>query len=186
MQHTIFTRVAAVLVAVSLLFAYCKKGDAGPAGPAGPAGAAGAQGPKGDTGTANVIYSAWLDVNYTVDKTTGGDTLGFFANITAPKLSSAILNNGEIKVYFNFGSAAQPDVVPLPLADPFYGLYTTVDLFPQRIYLYSNFNPSTVTVSGNKVYQHRYILIPGSVPGRMANIDWKDYNKVKAALNLPD
>lgn len=179
-------RVAASLVAISLLFANCKKGDAGPEGPAGPAGPAGAQGPKGDTGTANVIYSAWLDVTYTVDIADNGDTLGYYANIPAPKLTSAILNSGEMKVYFNFGTTAQPDVVPLPLSDPFYGLVFTVDYFVQRIYVYANFDPSTVVSGGNKYYQHRYILIPGSVPGRMAKPDWKDYNKVKEQLGIPD
>jgi hypothetical protein len=183
MQKRITLRVAATLVAVSLLFAYCKKGDAGPEGPAGPSGP---QGPKGDTGTANVIYSAWLDAAYTPEKNANGDTIGYFTNITAPKLTSAILNSGEIKAYMNFGTTTNPDVVPLPLADPFYGMYITVDLFVQRIYLYSNFDAGTYTDGGAKRLQYRYILIPGSVQGRMAKIDWNDYNKVKEQLQLPD
>ena len=58
----------ASVIAITLIFTQCQKGDTGPAGPAGPAGPtgptgpAGANGAKGDTGTANVIYSAWLDV----------------------------------------------------------------------------------------------------------------------------
>jgi hypothetical protein len=58
----------ASLVLITFIFTQCQKGDVGPAGPAGPTGAAGAAGspgatgPKGDTGTANVIYSPWLDV----------------------------------------------------------------------------------------------------------------------------
>ena len=54
-----------------LFFTACSKtgptGPAGPAGQDGAAGAAGPAGPKGDTGTANVIYSPWLDVTYKPD-----------------------------------------------------------------------------------------------------------------------
>src|SRR4051812_48308804 len=76
MRHNFCSKVFMPLIAVTLLFAYCKKGDTGPAGPAGANGAAGTpgaagptgpQGAKGDTGTANVIYSQWLDVAYDAD-----------------------------------------------------------------------------------------------------------------------
>ncbi|WP_315823087.1 hypothetical protein [Paraflavitalea speifideaquila] len=186
MQHRSLLRTAALLVAVSFLLVRCSKGGEGPTGPAGPAGANGAPGPAGPAGTANVIFSPWLDVTYTVDKAQNGDTLGYFANITADKLTVEILNGGEMKVYFNYGSSAQPDVAPMPITDPFYGLFTTVDFFVKRIYLYSNFNASTVTQSGNKIQQHRYILIPGGTGARVAKPDWNDYNKVKAFYNLPD
>src|SRR5664279_32464 len=112
------------LLAITLFFFACgKKGDpgaAGAAGPAGQTGPAGPQGPKGDTGTANVIYSAWLDVPFKPDTVHNGatiDTLGFFANVTATKLDSAMIANGEMKVYLNLGSASNPDVVPLPFVD---------------------------------------------------------------------
>src|SRR3954464_11861709 len=97
-------------VVISLLGASCQKGDTGPAGPQGPqgeqgqAGAAGAPGPKGDTGTANVIYSNWLDVTYAADTAQNGtviDTVGYYANVPAAKLDSPILAHGEIKVYLN-------------------------------------------------------------------------------------
>ncbi len=183
MQQKYALRMAAVLVALSFLLVRCSKGGEGPTGPAGPPGATGAPGP---TGTANVIFSPWLDVTYTVDKAQNGDTLGFFANITAQKLSADILNGGEMKVYFNYGSTAQPDVAPMPITDPFFGLFTTVDFFVQRIYIYSSFDAGTFTQSGNKFQQHRYILIPGGTGARVAQPDWNDYNKVKAFYNLPD
>lgn len=46
---------------------------------------------KSDTGTANVIYSSWLDVTYLADTIHIGtlvDTIGFYTNITAPKLTT--------------------------------------------------------------------------------------------------
>jgi hypothetical protein len=64
--------------------------------PAGAAGSPGATGPKGDTGTANVIYSPWLDVTYgldtvhnndgTIDTVLWGCTVSRLIN--SPRLSS--------------------------------------------------------------------------------------------------
>jgi hypothetical protein len=189
-----FLTVFALLLVISVIFTQCSKdGEAGPAGPAGPAGAtgpAGPTGPKGDTGTANVIYSAWLDVTYAPDTIHNGsiiDTVGFYANITATKLTSAIINSGEMKVYMNFGTTASPDVVPLPYFDVYSLISITPDFLVQRIFLYSNANASTVTQGGQKYLQYRYILIPGTVSGRLSKpIDWNDYNKVKAYLGLTD
>ena len=100
-----------LLFTVILVFAGCAKdgetGPQGPAGPAGPTGSTGTQGPKGDVGTANVIYSPWLDVTYEAipDQTTG-DPIAWVAEIPAPKLTADILLKGEIKVYLNAGTAA--------------------------------------------------------------------------------
>jgi hypothetical protein len=211
MKLKLLTIPGSLLIVMILFFASCtKEGPAGPAGatgPAGPAGPTGAQGPKGDTGTANVIYSGWLDVSYlpdTVQTPVGSaiqiDTIGYYADITAPKLTNTILNTGEIKVYVNFGSSAQPVVNPLPhlynftLDYQLYGLpwpvvFTISPTFvAQRIALYSDFfDPSTVTSNGQKVRQVRYILIPGGTPsGRYAKINWDNYDEVKAYLNLKD
>lgn len=188
------TLLASVLV-IALIFTQCQKGDVGPTGPAGPSGPAGPAGPagsKGDTGTANVIYSPWLDVTYAADTVHIGsviDTLWWLAHITANKLTQTILDRGEIKVYMNWGTQADPDIAPLPLSDVFFvGLYINPEFLLQKIDLYSNFNASTFTQTGQKHLQYRYILIPGSVAGRLSKpvIDWKNYNEVKAYLGLPD
>jgi hypothetical protein len=197
MRKNFFTMPSAFLLAVVLFFSYCSKdgdtgpaGPPGPAGPAGPAGGAGAQGPKGDTGTANVIYSAWLDVTYQPDtiKDAAGnviDTVGFFANIPAPKLTAAILDRGEIKVYINVGTATQQAVFPLPYYDVYFNLNINPTYLLQNIQLYSNGNISTVTVSGVKRQQYRYILIPGVVPGQKApKVNWNNYNEVQQYLGL--
>lgn len=186
--------VLTALLAICIFFAYCKKGDTGPAGatgPAGPTGATGSQGAKGDTGTANVIYSAWLDVAYLPDtfRAAGNvlDTAGFFANIPAVKLTNAILTSGEMKVYFNVSTSATPSIISLP----YYDVYTDYSIIPrfllQRIGLYSDINPSTYTQNSLKYQQYRYILIPGGVLGRMSHpVDLNDYNKVKEYYNIQD
>ena len=182
----------ASLVLITFIFTQCQKGDVGPAGPAGPtgpAGATGSTGPKGDTGTANVIYSPWLDVAYTAETDPNtGDTLDFIAHITASKLTQAILDKGEMKVYMNWGSQTTPDVAPLPILDPFFtGVIINPEFLVQRIDLYANSNFSTITNAGQKYLQYRYILIPGSVAGRLAQpVDWNNYSKVQAYLGLTD
>jgi len=185
-----FLTVFSSLLLITLIFTQCKKGDTGPAGPAGATGPAGPAGPKGDTGTTNVIYSAWLDVLYAADTVHNGaliDTVGYYANITATKLTSAILSGGEMKVYMNLGTSTTPDVAPLPYFDVYTNISVTPEFLLQKIFLYSDVNASTVTVSGQKYLQYRYILIPGNQGARMAkSIDWNDYNKVKAFLGLKD
>jgi hypothetical protein len=199
MRRIFYSKVFIPLLAVTLLFANCKKGDDGATGPAGPAGAngaAGPQGPQGDPGTANVIYSAWLDVEFTADTVHNGatvDTIGYFADIIPTKLDSAMLSNGEMKVYFNFGSASDPDIVPLPFIFPINNgasgtIYLNVDFLIQDIYLTSNIDLSSVTQNGVKYWQYRYILIPGgTVTTRTVRPpDWNDYNAVKAFYGLKD
>lgn len=202
-----FSAAFYLLLALPLFFASCSKtgpaGPAGPAGPQGPAGAAGApgaagaQGAKGDTGTANVIYSAWLDVQFRPitapdSAGTGTDTLAWSAEIPAPQLVDSILNSGTIKVYLNAGSDSVGGqfVVPLPIYDAFVvGAIVNPYFSNQLITLVSTTNLSTVTNSGNKYYQFRYILIPGGVAsGRRPNgtINWNDYQQVKKYLGLKD
>jgi len=182
----------ASLVLITFIFTQCQKGDVGPAGPAGPTGptgSTGSAGPKGDTGTANVIYSPWLDVTYAPETDINGDTAFWVASITANKLTQAIIDRGEIKVYMNWRTQADPDVAPLPILDPFFtGLIINPEFLVQKIDLYSNFDASTFTDGGQKYLQYRYILIPGSVPsGRIAQtVDWNNYKEVKAYLGLTD
>lgn len=198
MQQKNFFKLFTALLGIVLFFAHCQKGDVGPAGPKGDTGAtgangaAGAQGAKGDSGTANVIYSAWLDVTTFVPETFTNngvlDTLDFTARITAPKLTSAILNSGEMKVYFNFGTLAAPNVVPLPYVDIVSsGISITPEFAVGRIDLYSNVRANTATLTDGKHYQYRYILIPGVVNARVAQpVDWNNYNQVKEYLGLKD
>jgi hypothetical protein len=208
MRRNYFSKIFLPLLAVTLLFAYCKKGDTGPAGATGAAGQPGGagptgpQGPQGDPGTANVIYSEWLDFTYSAFDTihtpsgTGFtvDTVTYQGDITAAKLDSTILANGEIKVYFNFGSSAQPDVVPLPWIFPFDNgfsgtAYLTPDFFVGGIEITSNIDLSTARVTllnGVKSGQYRYILVPGGTGARALRPNWKDYNAVKAFYGIKD
>jgi hypothetical protein len=158
-----------------------KDGPAGPAGatgPAGPQGPGGAQGPAGQPGTANVIYSDWTDT-LTYGLLAAPDTIA--GALLAPSLTADILNNGEIKVYANLNTTADPFVVPLPLHGGFFlgtDGFIDVAFFTGEIDIISNRNIDGLLL--------RYILIPGGTHARMAKINWNNYNEVKAYLGLKD
>jgi hypothetical protein len=159
-----------------------KDGKDGAVGPVGPAG------PKGDSGS--VIYSAWLDVSYLPDTihTSGGgvDTTGYYATIDAPKLTLALLNTADVKVFINTNDASDPLIYPLPY-NGISGVNIEVSAYVQKIQLYSNADLSTTTTNGKKYQQYRYMIIPGNASARnSAQVNWSDYASVKAYLGLKD
>lgn len=174
------------LLAATVLIGACKKGDPGPPGEKGDKGDPGAQGAtgsKGDPGTANVLYSDWLDLGYSVDQATGV----FFTQIDEAKVTDDLLSKGEIKVYINLGSAAQKIVSPLPFVSG--DVQITPGYAPGLIELDANVDASTVTdpASGKKFRQYRYVLIPGGAHVRMdKQINWNNYEEVKNYLGLKD
>lgn len=178
---------------MTLLLSNCsKKGDPGAQGPAGQngsSGPAGPQGPKGDTGVTDVFYSAWLDVTYLPDTIHNGnkiDTLGFYSNISAPKLDTSILSHGEIKMYVNLNNATDPAVSPLPYVDIFTGISIAPTFLVQKINLYSNIDAGTVNQNGTKYLQYRYIFIPGNSKVLRKMVDFNNYNEVKKFYGLKD
>ena len=171
----------------TMIFSCTKEGPAGPAGPAGPrgpqglAGAAGTQGPAGPAGTANVIYSNWTDtVTYFLASATTTDTI--VGSLLAAKLTADIVNRGEIKVYANLNTAADPVIVPLPLYGGYFlgpGGFIDVVFSTGEITIISNRNIDGLPL--------RYILIPGGTTARLANtVNWNDYKAVQAYLGLKD
>jgi hypothetical protein len=184
-------RLIPFAVVISLMFFSCEKegpaGPAGPAGPNGPAGPGGPSGPAGPPGTANVIYSEWLDVTYDTVNNAAGETVLYIDTIQAPKLDNAILTNGEIKVYFNWGTAAAPSVEALPLTDLIFiqglNIYPTFEA--GVITLVANADAGTAASAEGKIRQYRYILIPGGTPAIKApDLDWTNYGTVKSYLKL--
>jgi hypothetical protein len=138
-----------------------------------------------------VIYSDWLDVPpFVVDTATNPDdgqldTLGLISGLDAPKLTADILNKGLVKVYINLNTAADPVIAPLPYVDNSFINIRYIGV-TGGILLFSNVDASTGTDdSGNKVYQYRYVLIPGGVAARSASrVDWNNYKAVQQYLGL--
>ncbi|HEY1199394.1 MAG TPA: hypothetical protein VGE79_00360, partial [Niastella sp.] len=86
-----------------------------------------------------------------------------------------VLDKAEIKVYANIGTAAAPDIIPIPY---FNGLFLiNVDYEVGKINLVSN---------GDGSAPYRYIIITGSVPAARSAVNWNDYNAVKQYFKIPD
>ncbi|MBO9682899.1 MAG: hypothetical protein J7502_09575 [Flavisolibacter sp.] len=165
-------------------------GKEGPAGADGPAGPAGPPGPKGDGVAGGVIYSDWLDVPFkpdTVHKAGGKiDTIGYYANIDAPKLTKTMLSTADLKVYINSSDATDPQIYSLPYSAKS-GLYIQVTAVEKVISLYSNGDVGTVTANGKKYQQYRYMIVPGNTAANSApEVKWPEYETVKAYLKLND
>ncbi|WP_343667665.1 collagen-like protein [Chitinophaga sp.] len=164
----------ACMFSLTLGMTSCKKGDTGPAGP---------QGEKGDSGVAGnagIIYSEWADATFSL----ASDNATYFVDVDAPKITTDILNNGDVKVYTQYyTSAGELVVMPLPY---FNGNYIiNVSLFEGGFELYSNADFSSYTDdSGKNAFQYRYVIIPGGKAARKAGIDWNNYEQVKAYLHL--
>lgn len=188
-----------LLMATAVLFTTScgKDGDTGPAGQQGEKGDKGDKGDKGETGnqgnegTANVIYSDWLDVVYEADTVhlAGNvvDTVGYYGMIDAPKLTKAMLTSGELKIYINLSTAADPLITSMPYTGG-NGVYIQYVAYENTIEFYSNIDAGTLqTNGGEKIQQYRYILIPGSTAARRTDaVDWNNYTAVKTYLGLKD
>ncbi|HTE08119.1 MAG TPA: hypothetical protein VK628_05115 [Flavitalea sp.] len=172
------------IVLALFVFVACKKGDTGPAGPAGadgPAGPAGPAGADGPAGTANVIYSDWLEVIFDEDTATNS----WNAIIPAPGLTADILNSGDVKVYFNLGSTADPVVFPIPYFD---GQTIVTPVFvTDSIVLSSTDDVSTKldSASNEKFLFYRYVLIPGGEQA-YSGVDFKNYLSVRQKFDMKD
>jgi len=194
MRKLLFLALAAVIFSCG---SCSKEGDTGPAGETGATGPVGPTGPAGPAGAdgAGIIYSEWLDVAY--DPIVGDydgdgledDTAAYETVIPADKLTNDILSTGEIKVFINIGTAANPVIYPLPYTDLFAGYSINPTFAAQEIYLLAtnSFQTFVDAEDGLKYQQYRYILIPGGTAARAGKkIDWNNYSEVKAYLKLKD
>ena len=150
------------------------QGEQGPAGPAGADGADGEdgaqgdQGEQGDPGTANVMYSEWIDTEFGNSIATSAASF----TIDAPEIDADMLNFGTILV---FGRRA--DILPGPIVDiRVYQLPIVFGAARQQSYFFVATNDEEIIISvhaneegesvgdGDFLEQYRYVLIPGGTP----------------------
>ncbi len=170
-------------------------GPAGPTGPNGPTGPAGPTGPQGAPGTANVIYGAWTTepANWGADTVmtslNGGNAKRFI--VSSPGINQAMLDQGVILSYFRGGLTNQlPVQIPYYVPNPVPANNTMIDSRPalgKIVYIFwmiANPYIPIVATNLNSGGQFRYILIPGSVAGRiagekMATINGRTYSQAQ-------
>ena len=202
-----------LLFVVSLLLACSKdgedgaigpqgpQGEQGPAGPAGAAGedgaqgAQGEQGEQGEPGTANVIYSEWVDT--ALGNAIAGSSQSF--TINAPEIDANILNFGTVLVF-----GRRLEILPGPVVNiTVYALPIVFGAARQQSYFFvvNNSNQIMITVQANEegesvgdgtfLEQYRYVIIPGGVASSgksFSTADYKNmsYEEVQELFDLQD
>lgn len=156
------------------------KGDKGDTGASGAAGATGATGPQGATGTANVIYSDWITI--TQSQWQGIGTATITTNISVPKLTAAIRDNGVILVYHLYLGTAKL----LPYAYSATGDYLDFTFVVGSITI-RDYHQDGSNVAAFSNVQFRYVLMPGGVHARIAMPppDYSDYSAVCEYYGIP-
>lgn len=182
------------LISISLFFALANiacegpEGTTGPQGPQGEQGPEGPQGSQGETGTANVIYSDWMNIawNFTDDAT--------FKQmyIEEPRVvEDDFLAEGTLLMYLKLETSEGSITVPLPFTSGTdYLTFLAADVPGENVEgivvrLEATDNTTPVQTDWNN-YQVRYIMIPGGVPAKMGENFLKDYSAVKEYYGLPN
>lgn len=158
-------------------------GPAGPQGKTGPQGSQGQQGPagtQGAPGTANVIYSDWIPVDWNV---LDGNTVKRM-DIDVPQITQEFVENGGIILFF----VRQTDAIwPVPMSRNNYSLYFLGSSAEHEIrFLASRLDGLTGNINVSWIQDVRYVLIPGGMPvnASLDMIDLRDYTEVSQALGI--
>ncbi|MBL7733639.1 MAG: collagen-like protein [Chitinophagaceae bacterium] len=175
-------------------------GGNGATGPTGPQGPQGPTGPQGPAGTANVIYSAWATSPFAARDTTVDGTLYRVTHITAPSLSTAILNQGVVLTYLRLAGVLETTM--LPFASYSGGTTSIMSTWnvSQKIFINRHTvgcNAAGCLLGISSSIEYRYVLIPGAVSGgrnaggvggtgySAEELKGMSYERVCQLLNIP-
>lgn len=175
-----------VFALLGSLSALSCEGPTGSDGPAGPQGEPGPQGPKGDEGTANVIFSDWMDIVWnTADSPTNRAMY-----IEEPRVLGDFMDNGTLIIYLKQSNPSLGVVVlSLPYLQGTSYFYSVIADLPADdiagiLVIVRSTDGSTVTDAEG--VQLRYVLVPGGIPAKMPPDFWKDYEAVSSYYGIPD
>ncbi len=170
-----------------------KEGPVGPQGPQGAqgaqgaqgnAGTPGAQGPQGPQGNANVYSKTIALASITWTPTALYGTNYLTTSFSIPEIDADIVNNGAVLVYGGFNYAEPWTALPLTYLE---GTKTSYWAFGVKIggvtIRYSN---SANTTPGTPAIPFKVVLIRGNALGRMAGVDFRNYEEVKRVFRLKD
>jgi len=173
MKKVLLGFMSLVLAGGLLTTTSCKKGD---------------QGPKGDSAIANVYYSPWMALRDTGWYFTSADQSEWRYAVRESKIDSSVISTGDVHVYWNVNTIANPNVYNLPFSiDTFYvrPLYLR-----GGFYLYSNI-PDVVYDAANSRGYFRYVITKGTqkTGARTTGgspVDFTNYNAVKEYYGIKD
>jgi Collagen triple helix repeat (20 copies) len=158
-------------------------GAIGLQGPQGATGATGAKGDKGDAGTVNILYSDW-NSPATKDWLQQSPSQ-YIYTINEPKVTTDIINKGIIIAYMR--KQVNPvSIFQLPYTVSSVSFIQTYSLSAEI----GKISFSVIDILENPTppgsYQFRYVIIPAGATGVKIGIDYKNYEDVKQAYNLPN
>lgn len=180
-------QITSIFLLTTILFLSSCSGDDGEDGATGPQGEQGPQGDQGEQGeigTANVIYSDWIDSEFDNPVTDGFDSF----SIDAPEVTQEILDSGTILVYANSNSNT---IYQVPVS--FHGILN-------ENYWFRVINTGTISIGVegiginnigepflNNVF--RYVIIPGGVSASAkstVNYSKMTYKEIIEHFNIPE
>lgn len=173
-----------------LTFVLACKGPQGEVGPQGPQGTQGVQGAKGETGSVNITTSPWISVKDTDWKSYNGDLSYYDISFKESALTQNVLDKGLIMCYFRFNNDKKI-IYPMPTywlsSKATFSFYPTLAETEPRMVFETEFDEPT-DLKGASTLDFRYLIIPEATlkSGRTKDINWQNYDEVKAALNLVD
>ena len=139
-------------------------------------------------GTANVIYSAWSNLDSSVrDTTIDGSDLKI-GDLNAPQVTQEILDQGVVNVYMNFFN----DVYPLPYTNYAGGVANTVDFLPRLnlIYITRFAHDNSGNTGFSSSLEFRYVIIPGGVAAKSKlttdEIKQLSYEELSKRFGIPE
>lgn len=183
-----------ILLSLCLAFASCKQSE-GPTGPQGEPGPQGQQGPQGEQGppgedgedgTANVIYSDWMDIDWNVSDGPNIKTM----LISEPLITEEFTDMGTILMYARSKTTEVNIAIPLPFLQGndylyFYAL-NGHETFNDGIVFNAESVDYAIPVDAFEDTEIRYILIPDGVPAKMPAGFFEDYIAVKEYYGIAD
>ncbi len=190
MKTTIKT-IMAIVFAFTIALTGCKK-DAGPKGDKGDKGDAGVNGTNGTNGTngnANVIASTTFTLNNWTSNFDDGINFNYSASASWAGITQAIVDKGVVVVYFDDGSGGWV-ALPYSYAEDTYSSTTINFSFSVGMVAveYTGFDDSGSFGASalNGLLAIRIVAISASNREAYPNVNWSNYNEVKAVLNLKD
>jgi hypothetical protein len=144
------------------------------------------QGPAGEDGTANVMYSDWLNIEWN-----GFDgTLTKIMTIDEPLLTEDYFDNGgTILMYIRMPITGGHIVYPIPMNNGndhlFYGFVNVPETAVELQFGVESMD-GTTAVDSYPDDHIRYILIPDGVPAKMPSNFFDDYNKTIHYFGIPE
>jgi hypothetical protein len=178
-----------LLIAMAIIsLSACSDGDPGPVGKQGEQGAQGSQGPqgeKGDPGTANVIYSEWMDIEWNGANEPDYRTM----SIPEPMITSDFLEKGGISLFFlRVVSGDITLVVPVPYQVGSVNLTSVAQIKGAE----SAVGVMAMTQDGTSFSEDlfdgveiRYVLIPGGTLTAGGRVSYS-YESLQTMYNIPD